>query len=41
MKGNKTSDELAKDGAKEGGGAMAAAKAVTINQLRKDNYASI
>ena len=34
-------DELAKDGAEEDGGATAAAKALTIKQLRKYIHASM
>ena len=36
MEGKKTADELAKDGAEVGGGAIAAATAFTIKQLRKE-----
>ena len=41
VEGNKTADELTKDGAEVDGRATAAAKALTIKQLRKDIYASI
>ena len=38
---NGNADELAKDGVEENGGPMAAAKALTIKQLRNYIYASI
>ena len=41
MDGNEQADQLAKDGAEEEGGAMAAAKALTIKQLSREIYASI
>ena len=40
MEGDEKANELAKDGAEEDGGAMAAAKALTVKQLRKRIYAS-
>ena len=40
MEGDEKANELAKDGAEEDGGAISAAKALTVKQLRKPIYAS-
>ena len=41
MEDNEKADELAEDGAEVDGGTLAAAMALTINQLRTDTFASI